>query len=68
MMAAVLATNLIAAKVTAAIGARLTIATGLAVTAASCLALLGLREGTPYAALCAQLIGLGGGLGRSSRR
>jgi DHA2 family methylenomycin A resistance protein-like MFS transporter len=63
MMAAVLATNLIAAKVTAAIGARLTIATGLAIAAASCLALLGLREGTPYPALCAQLIGLGGGLG-----
>jgi DHA2 family methylenomycin A resistance protein-like MFS transporter len=63
MMAAVLATNLIAAKVTAAIGARLTIVTGLAVTAASCLALLGLRQGMPYAAVCAQLIGLGGGLG-----
>jgi DHA2 family methylenomycin A resistance protein-like MFS transporter len=31
--------------------------------AASCLALLGLRQGVPYAALCAQLIGLGGGLG-----
>jgi MFS transporter, DHA2 family, methylenomycin A resistance protein len=63
MMAAVLATNLIAATVTAAIGARLTIATGLAVTAASCLALLGLRQGAPYAAVCAQLVGLGGGLG-----
>jgi MFS transporter, DHA2 family, methylenomycin A resistance protein len=63
MMAAVLATNLIAARVTAAIGARMTIATGLAVTAASCLTLLGLQEGTPYAALCAQLVGLGGGLG-----
>jgi DHA2 family methylenomycin A resistance protein-like MFS transporter len=63
MMAAVLATNLIAASVTAAIGARLTIATGLAIMAASCLALLGLRQGVPYAALCAQLIGLGGGLG-----
>jgi len=63
MMAAVLATNLIAARVTAAIGARATIATGLAVTATSCLALLGLREGTLYAALCVQLVGLGGGLG-----
>jgi MFS transporter, DHA2 family, methylenomycin A resistance protein len=63
MMAAVLATNLIAARVTASIGARLTIAIGLAVTAASCLALLGLRESTPYAALCIPLIGLGGGLG-----
>jgi MFS transporter, DHA2 family, methylenomycin A resistance protein len=31
--------------------------------AASCLALFGLRQGVPYAALCAQLIGLGGGLG-----
>ena len=63
MMAAVLATNLIAAKVTAVIGARLTIATGLAVAAASCLALLGLRQGTPYRLVCAQLVGLGGGLG-----
>jgi DHA2 family methylenomycin A resistance protein-like MFS transporter len=63
MMAAVLATNLIAARVIAAIGARLTIATGLAITATSCFALLGVQEGAPYAALCAQLIGLGGGLG-----
>jgi DHA2 family methylenomycin A resistance protein-like MFS transporter len=63
MMAAVLATNLTAASVIAAIGARLTIAVGLAITAASCLALLGLRQGVPYAALCAQLIGLGAGLG-----
>jgi MFS transporter, DHA2 family, methylenomycin A resistance protein len=45
---------LIAARVIAAIGARLTIATGLAITATSCFA---------HAALCAQLIGLGGGLG-----
>jgi DHA2 family methylenomycin A resistance protein-like MFS transporter len=63
MMAAVLATNLIAARVTAAIGARRTIALGLSIMAASCLALVGLHEGAPYATLCAQLIGLGGGLG-----
>ena len=63
MMAAVLIANLIAARVTAAIGARLTITTGLTVAAASCLALLGLRQGTPYTSLCAQLIALGGGLG-----
>jgi MFS transporter, DHA2 family, methylenomycin A resistance protein len=63
MMAAILVTNLIAARVTATIGARLTIATGLAVTAASCLALLGLQQGMPYGAVCAQLVGLGGGLG-----
>jgi MFS transporter, DHA2 family, methylenomycin A resistance protein len=63
MMAAVLVANLFAASVTAAIGARLTIAFGLAIAAASCLALLGLGEDTAYATLCAQLIGLGGGLG-----
>jgi DHA2 family methylenomycin A resistance protein-like MFS transporter len=68
MMAAVLATNLIAARVTAAIGTRLTIATGLAVTTLSCLALLGLQDGTPYAALCGQLIGLAADWGCSSPR
>jgi MFS transporter, DHA2 family, methylenomycin A resistance protein len=63
MMAAVLATNLIAARVTAAISARLTIAVGLAVMAASCLGLLGMQQGSSYASLCAQLVALGGGLG-----
>ena len=44
-------------------GARLTIAAGLLVTAASCVGMLWIEPGTHYAALCAQLIGLGGGLG-----
>ena len=63
MMAAVLVTNLVAARVVGAIGARLTIAAGLLVTAASCVGMLWIEPGTHYAALCAQLIGLGGGLG-----
>jgi MFS transporter, DHA2 family, methylenomycin A resistance protein len=63
MMAVVVVANLVAARVTAAIGARLTIAIGLAVMAASCTGLLGLHEHTSYAALAAQLIGLGAGLG-----
>jgi MFS transporter, DHA2 family, methylenomycin A resistance protein len=63
MMAAVVVTNLLAARVVAAIGARLTIAAGLTVTASSCIGLLWIEEGTTYAALCAQLIGLGAGLG-----
>jgi MFS transporter, DHA2 family, methylenomycin A resistance protein len=63
MMIAVLATNLLAARVVGAIGARLTIATGLAAAAASCAGLLWIGQGTSYAALCAQLVGLGAGLG-----
>jgi DHA2 family methylenomycin A resistance protein-like MFS transporter len=63
MMAAVLVTNLFAARVVAAAGARLTIAAGLAATAASCIGLLWIEEGTSYASLCAQLVGLGAGLG-----
>lgn len=63
MMAAVLATNLIAARVTAVLSARLTIAAGLAIMAASCIGLLWIRQGSGYASLCAQLIALGGGLG-----
>jgi DHA2 family methylenomycin A resistance protein-like MFS transporter len=63
MMAAVLVTNLVAARVVAAIGARLTIAAGLALTAASCIGLLWIEQGTHYAALGAQFVGLGAGLG-----
>ncbi len=63
MMAAVLVTNLVAARATGAIGARLTIAIGLAVMALSCICFFGIREGSSYASLCAQLIALGGGVG-----
>jgi len=63
MMAAIVATNLAAARVTAAIGARLTIATGAAVMAASCIGLLVMQQGSSYASLCSQLIAMGAGLG-----
>jgi MFS transporter, DHA2 family, methylenomycin A resistance protein len=63
MMAAVLVTNLLAARVTGAIGAQLTIAAGLALMAASCVGLLWVRQGTPYEFLCGQLIGFGAGVG-----
>ena len=63
MMAAVVVTNLAAARVTAAISARLTIATGAAVMAASCIGLLVMQQGSSYASLCSQLIAMGAGLG-----
>jgi DHA2 family methylenomycin A resistance protein-like MFS transporter len=63
MMAAIVVTNLAAARVTAAIGAQLTIATGAAVMAASCIGLLVMQQGSSYTSLCIQLIALGAGLG-----
>ena len=63
MMAAILVTNLLAARITGAIGARLTIAIGLAVMALSCVGFLGMKEGSSYGSLCVQLIALGGGVG-----
>jgi MFS transporter, DHA2 family, methylenomycin A resistance protein len=63
MMIAVFVTNLAAARVAARIGPALTIAIGAAVAAASCGALLVIDEGTPYAAISAQFVALGGGLG-----
>jgi len=63
MMAAILVTNLLAARVTRAIGARATIATGIAVMAASCVGLLWIEQGANYASLAAQLIALGAGVG-----
>jgi DHA2 family methylenomycin A resistance protein-like MFS transporter len=63
MMVAILATNLIAARVTAAIGARLTIAIGLAVIAGSCGGLLWMQQGSSYWSLVVQLVALGAGVG-----
>lgn len=63
MMAAIVATNLLAARVTRRISARLTIASGLAIMAASCLDLLWIEQGSSYAALATQLIALGAGVG-----
>jgi hypothetical protein len=63
MMAAILVTNLLAARITRRIGARLTIAIGLAIMAASCVGLLWTEIGSSYAALVTQLIALGAGVG-----
>jgi MFS transporter, DHA2 family, methylenomycin A resistance protein len=63
MMAAVLVTNLVAARATAVIGACLTIAIGLVAMAASCFGLLWIQAGSDYGALCGQLVVLGAGLG-----
>jgi DHA2 family methylenomycin A resistance protein-like MFS transporter len=63
MMAAILVTNLLAARITRRIGARLTIAVGLAIMAASCVGLLRIEQGSSYAALVTQLIALDAGVG-----
>jgi DHA2 family methylenomycin A resistance protein-like MFS transporter len=63
MMGAVLPVNLLAPRVAERIGAPLTIAIGAALSAFGCLALLGIGQGTSYAAMCLQLIVIGGGLG-----
>ena len=63
MMAAILVTNLLAARVIRKIGARLTIAMGLAIMAASCIGLLWIEQGSSYAALVTQLVALGAGVG-----
>ena len=59
MLGAVLPVNLIAPRVAERIGAPATIAAGAALSAIGCLALLGLRPGTSYWAICAQLIATG---------
>ena len=63
MMGAVLPVNLVAARIAERIGAPQTIALGAALSAAGCLALLGIAPGTGYAAIGAQLVIIGGGLG-----
>jgi len=63
MMAAVLPVNLVAARLAERIGAPATIAAGAAAAALGCLALLGIRQGTSYAAIFAQLVVIGAGLG-----
>jgi MFS transporter, DHA2 family, methylenomycin A resistance protein len=61
--AAVLAANLLASRITATIGARRTIATASVLMAASLAGLLVIGVSTAYAAIVAQLIVLGFGLG-----
>jgi DHA2 family methylenomycin A resistance protein-like MFS transporter len=63
MMGAVLPVNLLAPRLSERIGAPAVIALGALIAAAGCLGLLGLERGTPYWAICGQLLAMGGGLG-----
>ena len=63
MLGAVLPVNLLAPRLAERIGARATIALGAGISAVGCVALLGIAPGTPYWALCLQLIAISGGLG-----
>jgi MFS transporter, DHA2 family, methylenomycin A resistance protein len=63
IMGVVLPVNLIAPRLAERIGAIATIVIGAVITATACLALLFIRQGTPYLAMLAQLMALGGGLG-----
>ncbi len=63
MMGAVLPVNLLAARAAERFGASATIAAGSVAAGVGCVALLGIDRGTPYWAMCAQLVALGGGLG-----
>jgi MFS transporter, DHA2 family, methylenomycin A resistance protein len=63
MMGVVLPVNLLAARAAERFGARAAIAAGALVSAAGCVALLGISQGTSYAAIGPQLVAIGGGLG-----
>jgi DHA2 family methylenomycin A resistance protein-like MFS transporter len=63
MMGVVLPANLLAARAAELVGAPFVIAAGAAIAAAGCIALLGVAPGAPYAAIGAQLLAMGAGLG-----
>jgi MFS transporter, DHA2 family, methylenomycin A resistance protein len=63
MMAMVLPVNLIAPRLTERIGAPATIAVGAVISALGCLALLGIKPDTGYAAIVVQTLAMSGGLG-----
>ena len=63
MLAIVLPANLAAPHLAERFGTAWVIAGGALLAAAGCLGLLGIGQDTPYPALCAQLLALGGGLG-----
>jgi DHA2 family methylenomycin A resistance protein-like MFS transporter len=63
MMGAVLPVNLIAPRLAERFGAEAVIAAGALIAAVGCLALLSIDRGTSYAAMGAQLVALGAGLG-----
>jgi DHA2 family methylenomycin A resistance protein-like MFS transporter len=63
MLGAVLPVNLLAPRLAERIGAPATIALGAGISAAGCLAMLGVDQGTPYWAICLQMIAMSSGLG-----
>jgi len=63
LMGVVLPVNLIAPRLAERIGAIRTIAIGSSITALACLALIFIKQGTPYSVMLAQLLALGAGLG-----
>jgi MFS transporter, DHA2 family, methylenomycin A resistance protein len=63
MMGIVLPMNLMAPRIAERLGAPVVIACGAAIGAAGCAGLIGIEPGTPYWAICAQLVAMGLGLG-----
>ena len=63
MMGAVLPVNLVAPKLAERFGSPVVIAAGALIAAVGCVALLGIKPGTSYSAVCGQLVAMGGGLG-----
>ncbi|MGB6603316.1 MAG: MFS transporter [Steroidobacteraceae bacterium] len=63
MMGSVLPVNLLAPRLSERIGGPAVIAIGACIAAAGCAGLLFIAPGTSYAAMCAQLLAMGAGLG-----
>jgi len=63
MMGAGLPDNIIVPRLAERFGAPAVIAAGCLIAASGCVALLGIKPGTSYWAICAQLVAMGGGLG-----
>ena len=63
MTGIVLPVNLIAPRLAERFGAPAVIAVGCLIATSGCVALLGIKPGTSYWAICAQLVAMGGGLG-----
>jgi DHA2 family methylenomycin A resistance protein-like MFS transporter len=63
MTAAIMAANLTAGRLSGAVSARRLVLLGLTVMLAGCLGLLWVQGSSPYAAMVAQLVALGWGLG-----
>jgi DHA2 family methylenomycin A resistance protein-like MFS transporter len=63
MTSVVLAANLISPRISMRFGPRVPILIGQLLAAAGCITLIGTTQSTSYAALCAQLLAIGAGLG-----